>query len=278
MATSIDLDAYFQRIGFAGDRLPTLDTLRAILARHPEAIPFENLNPLLGWPVPLDASSLEQKLMRDGRGGYCFEQNLLLRDVLEALGFSVVGLAARVLWNAPEGAVTARSHMLLEVDLGGQFYIADVGFGGQCLTGPLRLEPEIEQATPHEPFRLLSAGDECTVAFVLQSKIAGTWKSLYRFDLQPQELIDYEVSNWYVSTHPRSHFVTSLVAARVAPGRRFALRNNELAIHDLQYGTERRVFDDASDLRQTLEDTFRLTLPDAPELDAALARITSPPA
>lgn len=157
MTAAIDLDAYFQRIGYTGERTPTLDTLRALHVRHTEAIPFENLNPLLKWPVRLDAPSLEQKLVRDGRGGYCFEQNRLLRHVLEALGFSVKGLAARVVWNAPEGAITARTHMLLRVDLNEQPYIVDVGFGGQTLTGPLRLEPDTEQTTPHEPFRLLLA-------------------------------------------------------------------------------------------------------------------------
>jgi len=273
MTAAIDLDAYFQRIGYTGERAPTLDTLRAIHVRHTEAIPFENLNPLLKWPVRLDAPSLEQKLVRDGRGGYCFEHNLLLSHVLKALGFSVAGLAARVLWNAREGAITARGHMLLRVDLNEKPYIADVGFGGQTLTGPLRLEPNTEQATPHEPFRLLQAGEE----FVMQAKIHGTWKPLYRFDLQEQHLPDYEVSSWYLSNHPDSHFVNGLIAARPTPDRRHALRNNELATHYLDGVTERRVLTSAAELRETLEGAFGLTLPEAPELDAALARLTSPP-
>src|ERR1700730_12863929 len=76
------------------------------------AIPFENLNPLWRWPVRLDTASLEGKMMCGGRGGYCFEPNLLLKNVLNALGYRVTGLAARVLWNAPEGAITPREHML----------------------------------------------------------------------------------------------------------------------------------------------------------------------
>jgi N-hydroxyarylamine O-acetyltransferase len=270
MAAAIDLDAYFGRIGYDGERTATLDTLRALVVRHTESIPFENLNPLLRWPVRLDAAALERKLVRDGRGGYCFEQNLLLSHALKALGFSVSGLGARVLWNVPGGTLTPRTHMLLLVDLGGQPYIADVGFGGQTLTGPLRLEPDAEQATPHEPFRLLRAGEE----FVLQAKVRGAWMPLYRFDLQEQHLPDYEVSNWYVSTYPGSHFVTGLIASRSTPGRRYALRNNELAVHSLNGSTERRVLDTAAELRETLESAFRLTLPDAPELDTVLARLT----
>ena len=268
MTSEFDLDAYFARIGYWGPRSPTFDTLEAIHACHPQAIPFENLNPLLRWPVRLDAASLQQKLVRDGRGGYCFEQNLLLNHALQALEFEVTGLAARVLWNA-EGAVRARTHMLLLVDLDGGPYVADVGFGGLTLTTPLRLATGIEQATPHEPFRLIEVGG----AFVIQAQFGGAWKSLYRFDLQEQLLPDYEVTNWYLSNHPDSQFVTGLIAARTQPDRRYALRNNELVVHHVTGGTERHVLTSVAGMRKALEDAFRLTLPVGPELDAALARL-----
>lgn len=175
--------------------------------------------------------------MRGGRGGYCFEHNLLLTGVLEALGYRVTGLAARVLWNAPEGAIPIRGHMVLRVDLDEQPFLVDVGFGGQTLTGVLRLEPNIEQPTPHEPFRLVRAGED----FILQSNLAGAWKSLYRFDLQRQFLPDYQVTNWYVSNHPDSYFVNNLIAARTAPSRRYAMRNNEFGVHRLNGETERQI-------------------------------------
>src|SRR4051812_18295608 len=105
MTAEVDIDAYLRRIGYEGGCAPTLDTLRAVILRHTESIPFENLDPLLGRPVDLDAPALERKLVSEGRGGYCFEHNVLLRHVLEGLGFPVVGLSARVVWNAPEGLV-----------------------------------------------------------------------------------------------------------------------------------------------------------------------------
>lgn len=271
MTPGFDLDAYFERIGYSGSTAPTLDTLAAIHLAHARAIPFENLNPLLRWPVRLDAVSIQQKLVRQKRGGYCFEQNLLLSHALTALGFSVTGLAARVMWNAPEGAITPRGHMLLLVDLDDRPYIADVGFGGQTLTAPLRLETGTEQATPHEPFRLIRKGD----MFVLEAAAGGSWRPLYRFDLQEQFLADYEVTNWYLSNHPQSHFVTGLVAARPDDGRRFGLRNNELTEHRVNGPTERRRLATAAELRRALEGVFRLALPDAPELQAALERITA---
>ncbi len=266
----IDLDAYFRRIGYAGEHAPTLDTLRAIHARHAEAIAFENLHPFLGHTPRLDPASLQEKMVHGGRGGYCFEQNLLFSHVLQALGFQVRRLAARVRWTVPEDRITPRSHMLMRVDLGGQPYIADVGFGGMTLTAPLRLELDVEQPTPHEPFRLVKSEED----FLVQAKIGGAWKSVYRFDLQEQFLPDYEVSNWYLSNHPDSHFVTGLIAARPAPGRRYALRNNEFAIHYLNRGTERRKLTTVAELRATLEGAFGLYLPDVPELHSALERLT----
>ena len=72
MTETFDLDSYFARIGYDGPRTPTLETLRAIQLLHPQAIAFENLNPLLRIPVRLDIASLQEKLIRSRRGGYCF--------------------------------------------------------------------------------------------------------------------------------------------------------------------------------------------------------------
>lgn len=266
---SIDLDAYFRRIGYDGERTPTLATLRAIHARHASAIPFENLTPLLGQPVRLDLASLQEKLVHGGRGGYCFEQNLLLRTVLLALGFRVTGLAARVRWNVPDGVVTARGHMLLRVELDRQAYLADVGFGGLTLTAPLALTPELVQPTPHEPFRIISEGD----GYLMQAQISQAWKSLYRFDLQEQYLPDYEVTSWYLSNNPSSHFVTGLMAARPDADRRHALRNNQLSVHHLNGATERRALTTVAELRSALAEAFQISLPATPDLDPTLQRL-----
>jgi N-hydroxyarylamine O-acetyltransferase len=266
---ALDLDAYLAHIGHSGQAAVDVATLREIALRHPLAFPFENLNALTGRPVPLDIVSLQQKLLRDGRGGWCFEQNVLLGTALRALGFTVTGLAARVLWNAPAGAVTARSHMVLHVDLDGEPFIVDAGFGGLTLTGPLRLEADVEQATPHETFRL-RALDGC---FVAEARIRDEWKALYRFDLQRQVIADYEVSSWYLCTHPRSHFLTTLVAARVHVDRRYALRNTEFAVHHLGGYSERRVLTSAAEIRETLEQSFGIRVPEDAPTAAALERI-----
>ncbi|MBW4660168.1 MAG: arylamine N-acetyltransferase [Drouetiella hepatica Uher 2000/2452] len=266
---AIDLDSYFQRIGYGGDRRPTLDTLRAIHQQHAQTIPFENLSPLLKQPVFLDLATLQQKLVHEGRGGYCFEQNLLLRSVLLALGFKVTNLAARVLWNLPEGTITPRSHMLLCVKIDKEPHIVDVGFGGITLTAPLALIPDIEQNTPHEQFRLIAANN----TYTMQVMMAHVWKPLYYFDLQEQKLPDYEASNWYVSTHPNSLFVTNLIAARPDSDCRYALRNNQLRTHYLSGRTEQRSLSTVAELRAVLEDVFGVNLRAIANLDPALRQV-----
>lgn len=269
MRTAIDIDAYLQRIGYTGPRTATIETLSAIHLHHPLAIPFENLDPLLKRPVNLDLPALERKMLHEGRGGWCYEQNLLLSYALQSLGFRVTGHAARVMSGAPEGVIRPRTHMLLRVDLAEVPYIADVGFGGLTLTTPLRLIPDVEQTTAHETFRLLKTDGD----FVLQAYVQNTWKSLYSFDLQPQFLPDYELSNWYLSNHPESLFVINLMAARVTADRRYGLFNNKLSIHHLHGNSEQRTLRSSAELRKTLETTFAIRLPDEPRLDSVLGRM-----
>jgi N-hydroxyarylamine O-acetyltransferase len=270
---NFNLDGYFQRIGYSASREPTLETLRSIHRLHAQTIPFENLNPFLRIPVELNIDLLYQKLVLNKRGGYCFEHNLLLAETLKTLGFKVRGLGARVLWNVPEEIVTARGHMLLLVEIEQDYFIADVGFGGMTLTAPLLLRPDVPQETPHENFRLVQADDE----YVLEGKVMGTWKRVYRFGLQEQFLVDYEVTSWYLSNHPTSHFVTGLIAALPFEKGRHALRNNEFATHYLDGSHERKRFDNVADLRLALEKIFGINLPEIDSLNSDLGRIIQVP-
>jgi N-hydroxyarylamine O-acetyltransferase len=221
----IDLDAYLRRIGYVGAREPTLGVLCELHALHPAAIPFENLDPLLGRGVSLDPEALQAKMLGARRGGYCFEQNALFRAALEALGFAVTPLIARVVWNAPpDRPLGPRSHMLLKVDLAEGPRIADVGFGGQLASAPLKLIPGLEQATAEAVLRLRADGE----ALVVETLLPSGWASMYRFTLEPAELADYEVGNWYTSTHPASLFTTHLLAERLTPEVRASLFDTRL--------------------------------------------------
>ncbi|MHC8400199.1 arylamine N-acetyltransferase family protein [Pseudomonas sp. MDT1-17] len=248
---------YLQRLGFDAPPAPTLETLRQLQLRHTGAFPFENLSTLSGQPVLIDLPSIEQKVLRDGRGGYCYELNYLFLVLLQELGFDARGLSGRVVLGQPEGAWTARTHRLSLVTLDGVRYITDVGFGGMVPTAPLMLDTSAEQLTPHEPYRIEQHED----GYTLRANVAGEWRAMYIFDLQRQEDIDYTVGNWYVSTHPESSFARQLMVARTGEGWRRTLNNGNFAIHRIGSETERRQVADLDELIELLEREFGIRVP-----------------
>lgn len=250
-----DLSAYFRHISYAGGREPNLAALAGIVAAHAGAIPFENLDVLLRQPIRLDAAALVDKLVHRRRGGYCFEHNTLLREVLTALGFAVEGLSARVVWMRGPDDIPPRSHMLLRVALPDGNYLADVGFGGLTLTAPLRFAPGVEQTTPHEPHRLV---ERESGELELQARLDGDWVALYRFEPRlVQQPIDYEPANWFTSTHPDSIFVGNLMCARPDAECRYALLNSRFTVRRPGRPPQHRALRDAGELAEVLAKHFR---------------------
>ena len=257
---AVDLAAYFNRIGYRGPAEPTVETLRALVAGHNRSIPFENLDPLLGIPVAdLSAAALTDKLVSRRRGGYCYEHNGLMGYVLDALGFGVERLSGRVVWMRPDGPLPAQTHQVLSVTVPGVDgpLLVDVGFGGQTLTSPIRLQPGPVQATRHEPYRIRVHNDRLQ----LEAEISGEWQLLYMFTTRPQPRIDLEVGSWYVSTYPNSFFVTGLTVALVTDDARWNMRGRNLAIHS-GGETEKIRFDTAADVLDALTDRFGIDIAD----------------
>lgn len=269
MDQPVNLDAYFDRVGYAGARQATLDTLRALHRLHPAAIAFENLDPLLGRRVRLDLDSVQRKLLVSRRGGYCYEQNGLFAAVLTALGFRLTTLAARVVYGRLNPAGARRSHMLLKVEMPDGLYLADVGFGGQSPSAPLRLDTTAEQRTPHGLYRIAGEGEW----FELMAEMDGEWRGLYRFTLEEQTPEDHEMANWYVSTHPDSEFRTLLFVARHPAGKRLTLLGNQFTIREIDGATKTRMLGDAEEIAKVLEQDFQIHLPQPrDELLPVLAR------
>jgi N-hydroxyarylamine O-acetyltransferase len=265
-----NLDAYLARINYAGSIAPTLETLQDLQRLHLNTIPFENLNPLMELPVRLQLSDIEQKLLIERRGGYCFEHNLLFKAVLESMDFAVTPLAAGVLWGQPPDHVPQTlSHMLLVVDVGGQPYLADVGFGGSTPTTPLRLKEDIEQDTPHGRYRLLGGYPK----WRLESEIGGVWGPLYEFTLTPRTLDDYIAMN----DGTMVYFRDFLTAARVDGNKRINLSNNRLNIHE-NGETTTRMLTNLLEIRDVLTTTFGIQLPETDRLDPALEKALRPDA
>jgi N-hydroxyarylamine O-acetyltransferase len=259
MSSEFQLSDYLARIGYDGDIKPDLAMLAAIHAAHVNAIPFEGLDPLLQRPVKLDLVSLQEKLVSSRRGGYCFEQNLLLKAGLEAIGFKVTGLSGRVRWmSPPDSPLGPKTHMLLKVDLPDGTYLADVGFGVCLIDAPLQLKTDFEQRTAMGTYRLTEADG----LFTLSAKQPAGWRVMYVFNLEPQIQADYEVGNWFTSTNPRALFLSTLIMERLSADTRFKLVNRSFKgeARDGQITFERTI-ESADQLRQVLDETFGVTPP-----------------
>jgi N-hydroxyarylamine O-acetyltransferase len=257
--TTLDIDAYLRRIGCDGPSQPTVAVLAEIQRRHVQTIPFENLDIQLGRPIHIDVASIEEKLVAGRRGGYCFEHNTLLGAALTAIGYAVTPLAARVRWQLPPDAEARLTHMCLLVEAGGRRWLVDGGFGSGSPTAPLDLDSDDPQQTPHEPRRIVRRPDG---SHLHQMRLGdGEWADLYEFTLHPTPSVDYEVANWWTSTHPDSRFTRNLVVAATAEGRRLTIFNGEFTIRGTSGAVEKRQLTEPEELLAVLAAEFGLAFP-----------------
>lgn len=274
MTAALDLDGYLARIGYAGARTPTLDVLHALTLAHAQAIPFENLDVLLDRPIELAPAALYAQLVTRRRGGYCFQQNGLLLEVLQQLGFTVRPLRAAVRVGLPDRAADAgHTHLALEVTIDGEAWLTDVGVGAASLTHALRLVADIEQATPHDLRRFQRADGK----WYHQVLRAGAWADVYEFDGGTMRPRDCSIANWYTSTHPDSKFRRELFAARALPdGQRVTLHNAELTLRAPDGVADTRMLAGAMQLGDALHAQFGIDLEPA-ALAALHARLPVAP-
>ena len=239
------IEDYLHRIGES--RVPELqDLVRA----HLKSIPFENLSVLAGQPILLDDQSLWAKLVQQKRGGYCFEQNTLLQRVLEQLGYQLTPLQARVRRGVTE--IRPHTHKLLRVRCYDQDYLVDVGFGGE---GPSRPLPwgSTQEFQPGVKHRMILEHD----LWVLQNQHdGGEWLDLYATDNRATEHVDYEMANWFTSTHPQSLFVNSMLVGLHHDLGYTILFDGNLKHRDHGITTETRL--EESEIGRTLEEVFHL--------------------
>ncbi|WP_370531728.1 arylamine N-acetyltransferase family protein [Streptomyces venezuelae] len=261
----LDLDAYLARIGYVIERdgvlAPDLRTLTALHRAHIRAVPFENLDVVLGRTVPLDLKSLQAKLVERRRGGYCYEQNSLFAAVLERIGFAVAARGAR---NRSRGtALTPVTHALLVVTVDGEQWLADVGFGWQ---GPLEPVPLRDSARVEQSGWTFGIATEDEGIQVLRFLRPQGWADLYAFSPQTIYPGDFAVMNHYSSSHPQSRFLGQVVAQRPGAQVRRALVRERLSTLRTDGVIEERIVP-AGELIETLEAEFGIALDEEERAD-----------
>ncbi len=266
---SFNLAAYADRIGYSDPLEPSFETLRGLAKHHVSSVPFENLNVLLGLPIELTASALENKLVGQRRGGYCFEQNGLMLGVLEQIGFEVRPLSGRVRIDLPREITPPRTHLFILVTLDGEEWIFDVGVGGMSLTSPIRFRVDEEQATLHEARRIVHHDGR----YFHQAWMGKDWADVYEFTGETMPVVDREVGNWWTSTNPTSKFANNLFAARAAEdGVRVGLFNDRLTWRRGPEVLEQRVLGSAEEVVEVLAGEFGLMVPDGAAVERLYRR------
>ncbi|GAA2334738.1 arylamine N-acetyltransferase [Streptomyces caniferus] len=263
-----DLDAYLDRIGWQGSRRADLETLRGVHLAHALAIPFENLDSLSGQAPSLATADLLAKMVHGRRGGYCYEHNALLRLSLETLGFQVTPLAGRVVLEAQSPESRPRTHAIWQVTVAGepQAYLADVGFGSVgalLLPVPLVTGTESEGAgRRHRLVPLPHRGPLELWELQAYDRRKRDWVGQYAFTLEPFAPRDFEVFNWYISTHPRSPFTQRPLLQRATAERHLSLDGFWLTETRADGTVAERELTDEAEVWRVAEEEFGIAVPE----------------
>lgn len=233
---------------------PTMGLLEQLTRRHLERFAFASIGPQLGDALPLDADSLFERIVVRRRGGYCFEQNGLMFEILGELGFDTSMVLARVLVSGADHPPL--THRFTMVTLDDRRYLVDVGFGAACPPVPVLFDP----SSPGDGRYRIAEGE--AGEFHLQLATDDGWISLYRFDMVRYGPADAELGHFYSHRHPDAAFVNNLVAARILNDEVRSLQNLQLRI--TRSGDEEQIaVVDARQLRELLCELFDLDVDEA---------------
>jgi N-hydroxyarylamine O-acetyltransferase len=253
----MDVAAYLERIGYAGQVTPSAEALASIHRAHLFAVPFENLD--IGWKheIRIDQQSFLRKIVEHRRGGFCYELNGALAALLQELGFRVTLLSARV--PSGDGSYGPEfDHLTLRVDLG-EPWLADVGFG-DCFIDPLRLQIGLEQEQTAGAFRIIEAADSLRLERRDRDVESG-WRTEYLFSLTPRQLEEFSEMCHYHQTSPQSPFTRKLVCSRALPDGRITLSEMKV-ITTRNSRREERLLESEDEWRAALRDHFGVRVPE----------------
>ncbi len=276
---SIDIKNYLKRIQLTdiasvNNVEPTLALLQQLIHHHLLHIPFENIDPFLQTGVELDMNAISHKMLHRNRGGYCFEHNKLFLQILKQLGFQARSLAARVTVNQDINDIdVAKTHRFNIVEIEDERYIVDVGFG--LYTPPLAVLVSNEDKVTQHPLGTYKVTYRNGL-YILVTLLGGEWKELYRFNLEEIQEADFDMANWYLTTHPDSKFVNSLIASKLTSEGRYSLHNCQLNFYCHNGEKNSTDLNSASELLTCLNDIFELHSPNQKYLEKKLTQTFFP--
>jgi N-hydroxyarylamine O-acetyltransferase len=256
----VDVEPYLRRIAYAGPRQPSAACLRALHRQHLFTVPFENLDIPLGNAITLDPAQLYDKIVIRRRGGFCYELNGLFCELLNAMGFEVQMLSARVGRASAGGFGPEFDHMLLKVELE-EPWLVDVGFGDSFIH-PIAFQAGGADEVNGRRYSVVpGAGDEWQL---LREDEKGQVPQ-YRFRDVPRRLSDYAGMCHFHQTSPESHFTQNWTCSRATPEGRITLANMRLIV-TRGSNREERLLTSEAEVRGCLREQFGIELPESADL------------
>ena len=250
-----DLDAYLERIDYSGGTAAADETLYDIHISHTLNVPFENLDVFYGKPPLLDEVSLYNKIVKNRRGGYCFEMNGIFSIALKCIGFRVTDLLARVTIDGTN--YTSKTHQVILVETGKKKWLVDVGFGNDGIIAPLILDEKGDQKQFAHIYRIMR--EPRFNGYLLQKKTGNTYNSMYAFTMEECYPEDFIMSSHYTATFPESFFKLMRMCTMPTKEGRITLTDKHFKV--IQNGdiTESEIKDE-EDFNRYLKQYFSLDL------------------
>lgn len=251
----MDLKAYLDRIGFVGDVRPDVATLIALHRAHLQAVPYENLDVQFGRALTPDPAEAIEKIVGRRRGGWCYEMNGVLGEALTEIGFKVTRMAGAAMRELMGDGVIG-NHLVLLVEIDGQPWIADVGFGDGA-----------QDPFPLRPAAMTMGG----YAFRLEAMDDGWWRfhnhefggaKSFDFRVEPADPELLAARCVGLQTDLESHFRLNLIVQRYRGDEILQLRGRVLRTVT-PAGVEQRVIGSADELVAVLSSDFDLDVPEA---------------
>lgn len=256
---TISLDKYLKRLGLTTSPAATEKALFELQIAQLRNIPFENIDCLNHRPISIKPADLEIKLLQNGRGGYCFELNQLLMEGLLKIGFNVRPILSRVMYRGV--GINPKTHIFLLVELASHTWIVDAGFGGPGISQPMLFELNRIDQQPNGSFRLVADKEFGTILQKLKDPQTDEWINVFAFNLDKVYPADLEMSNFYTSTLPESHFRQNLIAALFTNDGRNTLLNRKLMVTSNDGSTETSEIATEAELIKTLKEKFMINVP-----------------
>ncbi|WP_028660005.1 arylamine N-acetyltransferase family protein [Nocardioides insulae] len=226
----LDLEGYLGRLGLPA-RTPSVGALDELHEAHVRTFTFDNIDVLLDQHPGVGLDAVQEKFVRGGRGGYCFEHSTIFAAALERLGYDV----RRRLGRVGDPSASGRTHMVLEVRLDGERRLCDPGFGMSRLRS---IQLRDGAADDYLGWRYRVRAEEGT--WVLERERDGGWEVGHTTDELPVRPVDVIMGHHFTSTFPASHFRHGLMVCRHLPGRHVTVTHETVTVRRPSEPTEHR--------------------------------------